>query len=136
MSTILAVMDTNVLVSAFISRNPDSAAVRVVTAVFEKRITLMLNPEIMEEYREVLGRPKFGLPRELVAATLGELSRIGVPANAVSCDEAFPDADDRVFYEVAMSNNDAYLVTGNARHFPKSGKVVSPAAMLGILETE
>ncbi len=134
MSAILAVIDTNVLVSALISRNPDSAAVKVISAVFERRIVPMLNAGIMEEYREVLARPKFKLPEDLVAAILGELLRLGTPANTTACDEAFPDTDDRVFYEVALSNDLAYLVTGNARHFPKTEKVVSPAAMLHILE--
>ncbi len=48
--------------------------------------------------------------------------------------DTFPDTDDRVFYEVALSKDDAYLVTGNARHFPKTRIVVSPSEMLEILE--
>jgi hypothetical protein len=41
-----------------------------------------------------------------------------------------------VFYEVALSKDDAYLVTGNTKHFPKKPIVVTPAQMLEILRTE
>lgn len=39
-----------------------------------------------------------------------------------------------VFYEVAMSREDSYLVTGNLKHFPHNGRVVSPSDMLYIME--
>ena len=38
-----------------------------------------------------------------------------------------------VFYEVALSKEDAYLVTGNIKHFPKTPIVVTPAEMIEIL---
>ena len=44
--------------------------------------------------------------------------------------------DDAVFYEVALSKEDAYLVTGNTKHFPKSPIVVTPAEMLDIILSE
>lgn len=50
--------------------------------------------------------------------------------------EQFPDADDAVFYEVALSKEDSYLVTGNQRHFPKSPIVVTPAEMLQLVRKE
>ena len=49
-------------------------------------------------------------------------------------DEPFPDPKDVVFYEVALSKEDAYLVTGNTRHFPKKPFVVTPAEMIAIIE--
>lgn len=49
--------------------------------------------------------------------------------------EQMPDESDRVFYEVALSKDDAYLVTGNQKHFPKSPIVVTPAEMLDILNS-
>jgi len=33
-----------------------------------------------------------------------------------------------------MSRENAYLVTGNLKHFPKNGRVVSPADMVQIIE--
>lgn len=38
--------------------------------------------------------------------------------------------DTNVFYEVALSVDDSYLVTGNTKHFPKKPFVVTPAEML------
>jgi hypothetical protein len=35
-----------------------------------------------------------------------------------------------------MSKEDAYLVTGNIKHFPKKPIVVTPAEMLEILQRE
>ena len=47
-----------------------------------------------------------------------------------------PDEDDRVFYEVALSEEDSFLVTGNLKHFPKTPKVVTAAQMMEILDHE
>ena len=41
-----------------------------------------------------------------------------------------------VFYEVALSKENTYLVTGNTKHFPKKPIVVTPAEMLDILKSE
>lgn len=35
-----------------------------------------------------------------------------------------------VFYEVALSKGDTFLVTGNTRHFPKNPIVVTPLDFL------
>ena len=49
--------------------------------------------------------------------------------------EDFSDPKDIVFYEVAMSVEDSYLVTGNLKHFPQKSFVVSPAEMVEIINT-
>lgn len=38
-----------------------------------------------------------------------------------------------VFYEVALSHEDAFLVTGNIKHYPVTPIVVTPAEMLEII---
>lgn len=48
----------------------------------------------------------------------------------------FPDPKDIVFYEVALSKDDAYLVIGNKKHFPNTPIVVTPAEMMEILQRE
>ena len=58
---------------------------------------------------------------------------LGEDADRTAYSESLPDEDDRVFYEVALSTEDAYLVTGNLKHFPKTPIVVTPAQMLDIL---
>jgi len=49
-----------------------------------------------------------------------------------------PDPDDIVFYEVVMEKRDdnAYLVTGNKKHFPNEYCIVTPAEMLEIISNE
>ena len=44
--------------------------------------------------------------------------------------------DDLVLYEVAMEKRvyDAYLVTGNQKHYPVRNFIVTPAEMLEILK--
>ena len=54
-------------------------------------------------------------------------------ANRIHRQEHFPDPKDVVFYEVALSKEDAYLVTGNTKHFPLKPIVVTPAEMVEIL---
>lgn len=39
-----------------------------------------------------------------------------------------------MFYEVALSKEDAFLVTGNQKHFPMTPIVVTPAELLEILK--
>ena len=46
------------------------------------------------------------------------------------------DEDDRVFNEVALSEEDSFLITGNLKHFPKTPKVVTAAQMMEILDHE
>ena len=47
-------------------------------------------------------------------------------------DGDMPDEDDRVFYEVSLSEEDSFLVTGNLKHFPKTPKVITAAQMMEI----
>lgn len=57
----------------------------------------------------------------------------GVNSERTPFEGSMPDESDRVFYEIALSKEDAYLVTGNLKHFPETPIVVTPAEMLEIL---
>lgn len=130
---IYAVFDTNVLVSAMITHNANSATVKVVEAIGEGKIVPLYNDEIVAEYDEVLYRAKFGLLRIKVKRLITTLKSKGVNSDRVASGETFSDASDAVFYEVALSKEDAYLVRGNIKHFPVSPIVVTPAEMVEIL---
>ncbi len=56
-----AVIDTNVLLSALLSKNEDSATVKVMDAVFEGKIIPLYHQDILIEYNDVLHRLKFHL---------------------------------------------------------------------------
>lgn len=81
----------------------------------------------------MLGRAKFNFRHLAVKSIINKILEIGANANRVHSSEIFQDADDVVFYEVALSKEDAFLVTGNTKHFPKNPIVVTPSEMLEIL---
>ena len=131
-----AVIDTNVLVSALLKSNstPGNIAAESLTG----RIIPLLNEEIVSEYREVLERPKFHFPPHAINALIDGMIKRGIFLDAVPLEEIIPDPKDAVFYEVAMEarkNEDAYLVTGNLKHFPVKSFVVTPKEMLEILDS-
>ena len=94
----------------------------------------LYNDEIIKEYNDVLHREKFHLPETLVNSVIDHIQKAGIPSNRVHSDEIFPDVDDVVFYEVALSQEDSFLATGNTKHFPKTPIVVTPLEFLKKLE--
>lgn len=133
---IKAVIDTNVVVSAYITKNLEAATSKVWEAVLQSKLTPIYNDEILNEYSDVLHREKFGIPEHLIKWALDIIVTNGIRGERMLSDEYFPDPKDVVFYEVALSKKDAYLVTGNTKHFPKKPIVVTPAEMLEILQRE
>lgn len=130
---IYVVIDTNVIVSALLSRHQDSATVKILDYLYGRTIVPVYNDEILEEYATVLRRTKFNFPESTICATLEAIKAGGVKSDRISCEEQLPDPKDIVFYEVALSVEDSYLVTGNTKHFPKRPLVVTPAEMLQII---
>ena len=131
---IYAVIDTNVFVAAFLSRHSDSATVQVVNTLLKKGICPLYNQEIIDEYQDVLHREKFHFPSEAIDSIINSIQEFGINSERISSSEIFPDPKDVVFYEVALSKENAYLVTGNKKHFPQTPIVVTPAEMLEILK--
>lgn len=135
-SSIYAVIDTNVVVSALLSIDSNSNPAIVLRAVLQGRIIPVFNEEILDEYMKVLLRDKFHFNKSYIDIIISHIKRIGLKAERVKIlDEIFPDTKDIVFYEVTMSKDDTYLVTGNTKHFPKKPFVVTPAEMVEILNS-
>lgn len=130
-----AVIDTNVIVSALLKWN--SVPGVVLQAVFNGFVIPVYNDEILNEYRNVLNRPKFGFSSELISETISQIESLGVMENALeTVAEAMPDPKDIVFYSIAFSHGktaETHLVTGNVKHFPANPIVVTPRQMLDIL---
>ncbi len=132
---IFAVIDTNVIVSALLSSNLESNPVKVFRAILQERIVPLYNDEILEEYKSVLSRPKFHLNLSLIETVIKAIITDGLNIDRTpTADIEFPDPKDIVFYEIALSVEDSYLITGNIRHFPVKPFVVTPAEMVRILE--
>ncbi len=133
-NNIYAVIDTNVIVSALISSNDKSNPTVIVRAVLRGEIKPVYNDEILSEYTEVLSRDKFHIQKSDINLVISHIIKIGLKVERKEAvGEIFPDPKDVVFYEVALSKEDSYLVTGNIKHFPKVDFVVTPAEMLAVI---
>lgn len=132
---ILAVIDTNVIVSALLSHDGKSNPSIVLTNVISGNITPLYNEDIISEYKDVLSRDNFPFRQEDIESTIDLFVKKGILIDStVPIKENYPDLDDVVFYEVAMSMDGTYLVTGNIKHFPINSMVVTPAEMVEILK--
>ena len=128
------VIDTNVLVSAVLKSH--SVPGSIVELAFDGPIIPILNEAIEKEYREVLSRPKFHLPEDLIEGIMNTFHKRAIYVDAEHLDIELPDPKDLVFYEVVMEERkeeDAYLVTGNIKHFPNRLFIVTPREMLDII---
>ena len=129
-----AVVDTNVLVAALLSKRDDSATVR---AMISGEFIPLYHEDILAEYEDVLHRKKkYDLSEKAIQTVLNAIRRFGIEVFPKPTGEIFIDEDDIIFYEVAMEKRDdnAYLVTGNMKHYPVRDFIVTPAEMIAILE--
>ena len=129
-----AVIDTNVIVAALMSKYQDSATVKIMNHIFDRNVAILLNYDILKEYEDVLHRKKFNFNGSAVDSLISSLKTLGIFVNGAKTDEIFIDPIDAVFYEVSLSVEESYLVTGNIRHFPKNSKVITPADFIKIIE--
>lgn len=131
-----AVIDTNVLVSALLSGHDDAATVRVIERMIGGDVIPVYSNTTMSEYREVLHRKKFRFTPELVDYLLSAIEKLGVLVEPSPLGVILPDMKDLPFYEVVIEKreDDAYLVTGNLKHFPAEPFIVTAREFLEILE--
>lgn len=103
---------------------------------FNDMVIPIVNAEIMKEYRDVLSRPKFHFPDDIVKDIADGITSAAIFLDAEKLEVELPDPKDRVFYEVVMEarkDEDAYLVTGNMKHFPQKPFILIPREMLEIV---
>ena len=128
------VVDTNVIVSALLAGSKPSPTKEIMLYIFSGSIVPLLNEEIIKEYEDVLKREKFGFIKEDIQFVIDNIKQKGIYCERTFSPEFFPDMKDQVFYEIALSKEDSYLVTGNKRHFPIVPRVVTPAEMVMIVQ--
>ena len=131
-----AVFDTNVLISSLLTKKTDTSTVKVVNAIAEQKIIPLYSEEIFEEYGEVLHRAKFPFTDERINGILEMIRQFGMIVEPSPIGEILPDGDDLVFYEIVMEKREdnAYLITGNIKHFPERDFIVTPAEMMVLIE--
>ena len=119
MKQYFAVIDTNVLVAAHLSKHDDSAVVQVFNKIIDSKIIPLYSMEIIKEYKEVLSRNKFFLDSGLINYTILLILERGIEINPTPSNINLVDMKDLVFYEVVLEkkNEGAFLITGNKKHF-------------------
>lgn len=130
-----AVYDTNIVVSAALYA--DSLPASLVSLAIGGQVRLFLSPAILEEYTEVLKRPKFQFDARMVNRLLRDLTHAATMVTPTERVAASPDESDNRFLECAQASGADYLVTGNKRDFPfpdyRDTAIVSPAEFVQIV---
>ena len=123
------VLDTNVLVSGLLKMHSNAGI--IVRMVAGGLLQLVYDVRIIDEYREVLNRPKFGFNTKMVEALVFQIESEGTLVTAEPLSLSLPDPDDEAFLEVALACPDTFIITGNNKHFPpklcEPVKVLTPA---------
>ena len=130
-----AVIDTNVIVSSMLKH--ESIPGEILDLVLSKTIVPLLNQEIIDEYANVLKRNRFGFKKQEVDSLIKQIKENSIFLEREQTIEDFIDEDDIVFYEIVMSARhtmDAFLVTGNIKHYPIKNFVVTPKQMIDIVK--
>jgi uncharacterized protein len=133
----IIVLDTNVLVSGL--KTPLGVCAGILGAFAGGAYEVVISRAILQEYADVLCRPRLTISAEKGAAILSSLKQVGIMVADSSGPLGLPDIDDEVFLAAALAGQADYLVTGNFRHFPQAlcrgVKVISPAEFLKLLPT-
>ena len=112
------VIDTNVIISALIS--PNGSAASFMGDVYDEKYEVVITETILEEYNEVMHRPKFMIDEDIIQFILAWMIEHAIFVEVDQNDypkESMPDPDDAVFY-VAARCTGALLVTKNVKHYP------------------
>lgn len=133
--TLKVVYDTNVVVSAALK--PGSIPASLLALAMAKHVRLFLSPPILDEYTEVLKRPKFRLDPAAIDRFLRDLRRAATMVRPTQRVSKARDEPDNRFLECAQKARAHYLVTGNTRHFPapafEGTAIVNPAEFARII---
>ena len=130
-----AVYDTNIIISAALS--PSGIPSSLLALAVDGTVQLYVSLAILEEYTEVLRRPKFELSEEVITNLMRSITEAAVLVHPSRTISASPDQSDNRFLECAQEAGAEYVVTGNKRHFPfpefEGINIVSPAEFARIL---
>jgi len=130
------VVDTNVLVSGLLSREPDSPLSAVLDGMINGSLPFLLSPQLLAEYRTVLLRPRVqhyhGLSLREVDAILTEIAANGIWREPIESAPA-PDPGDDHLWQFLSAASGSILVTGDQlllQNPPGSASVLSPRSYL------
>jgi putative PIN family toxin of toxin-antitoxin system len=134
---IRVVLDTNVVVSAFLTEGGLEA--KVLRLVLTGRLALYVSEPMLAEYEGVLRREKFRADPDRKEYFLSQLRETCIQVQPRQMLTVSSDPADNQFLECAEAGKADFLVTGNKRHFPKQWrktKVVNAREFLEMIESE
>ena len=103
--------DTNVLISAFLTKGNESKVVELAKA---GKIKLIQSESTKEEFEETLKYPKLGFSFEQINDAIKEISLITVITPSSShFDTIKEDLDDNKILEAAFDGNVDYIISGD-----------------------
>ena len=130
-----AVYDTNIIISAALS--PSGIPSSLLVLAFDRTVQLFVSPVILDEYAEVLHRPKFELSEQVITGFMRKITEAAILVHPTRTMSASPDESDNRFLECAQEAEAGYVITGNKRHFSfpefEGIQIVSPAMFARIL---
>ena len=123
------VLDTNVIVSAFLS--PAGKPAAILQLVLRRDLDICFNTAILAEYEQVLTRSKFAgrIHKPAIERFFELMHGFGTMMIADVSQISLPDETDRKFYDVAKTAG-AILVTGNRKHFPDEDFIMEPTEFI------
>ena len=126
------ILDTNVIISAMITKDNNSPTVKVLDLFYDKRISIYYSDEILTEYKDVLNRKEFNINKQLIGIFINNIKKLANRINPASMDVNLIDLKDQPFYELVMSKNinEAKLITGNIKHFPIKPFIMTPSEFI------
>jgi putative PIN family toxin of toxin-antitoxin system len=133
MKTQNIVLDTNILVSALMS--PKGKPAQIHKMFMKRSITLIVSQGIIDEYIDVLHRVYLHLDLNDVGILLAAIDKFAKKFDIIPSTDYMIDEDDRVFYDTARMA-DAYLITGNKKHFPDKPNIITPAEFLSLINSD
>ena len=71
----------------------------------------------------------------MIEQVLSIIEEYGINTERIDSNIDFADPKDIVFYEVSLSKEQSFLITGNTKHFPKKPFIITPSEMITILES-
>ena len=105
------VLDTNVLISAILFGGKPR---EILSQIISGQIDCTLSVDILDEFRGVLQRPKFGFTAEQCIQIIEELHRTcNIIATTTQLRVEISDLDDRMILECAVEAEAGYIISGD-----------------------
>jgi predicted nucleic acid-binding protein len=94
-----------------------------------RELQLYYCTDILDEYKRALAYERLKIPMSAQNKAIAGITSLGILVTPTASMITMPDESDRVFYDTAVTGN-AFLITGNTKHFPSESTIMTPADFL------